>query len=56
LPEALIKPVFMFFVILLIGLMILVTYSDIIRQLPRSAKAPVPVNKDLKAGQDETKP
>jgi RIP metalloprotease RseP len=56
LPEALIKPIFMVFVVLLIGLMAFVTFYDIIRTLPLSAKAPVPVNKELKAEKNEAKP
>ena len=55
LPEAFIKPIFMICVVLLIGLMVFVTFYDIIRTLPASAKTPVPV-KELKSGQDEAKP
>jgi regulator of sigma E protease len=52
LPEALIKPIFMVCVILLIGLMVFVTFYDIIRTLPSSVKNPAPVKKELKAGQE----
>jgi regulator of sigma E protease len=54
LPEAFIKPIFMVCVVLLIGLMVFVTFYDIIRTLPRSAKTTAPV-KELKAVPDETK-
>jgi regulator of sigma E protease len=49
LPEALIKPIFMVCVILLIGLMVFVTFYDIIRTLPASVKNPAPVKKELKS-------
>ncbi|MCX6984382.1 MAG: site-2 protease family protein, partial [Lentisphaerae bacterium] len=55
LPEAFIKPIFMICVVLLIGLMVFVTFYDIIRTLPASAKTPAPV-KELKSGQEEAKP
>lgn len=48
LPESLIKPIFMVCVVLLIGLMVFVTFYDIIRTLPASVKAPAPVKKELK--------
>ena len=56
LPEAFIKPIFMICVVLLIGLMVFVTFYDIIRTLPASAKTPAPVKKELKSGQGEEKP
>jgi regulator of sigma E protease len=54
LPEALIKPIFMACVVLLIGLMIFVTFYDIIRTLPASMKTPAPVKKELKTGGEAT--
>ncbi|MEI6422098.1 MAG: RIP metalloprotease RseP [Lentisphaerota bacterium] len=54
LPEALIKPIFMVCVVLLIGLMIFVTFYDIIRTLPASMKTPAPVKKELKTGGEAT--
>lgn len=56
LPEALIKPIFMVCVVLLIGLMVFVTFYDIIRTLPASVKSPAPVKKELKTGQEDAKP
>ncbi|MFA6567118.1 MAG: site-2 protease family protein [Victivallales bacterium] len=56
LPEALVKPIFMICAVLLIGLMVFVTFYDIIRTLPSPAKMPAPVKKELKTGQGETKP
>ena len=54
LPEALIKPIFMVCVVLLIGLMIFVTFYDIIRTLPASMKTPAPVKQELKTGGEAT--
>jgi regulator of sigma E protease len=56
LPEALVKPIFMICAVLLIGLMVFVTFYDIIRTLPSPAKMSAPVKKELKTGQGETKP
>ncbi len=54
LPEAFIKPIFMVFVVFLIALMLFVTYSDIMRELPASVKSPAPVKKELNPASAET--